>query len=105
MDARVIHAAQALERLKELVGLEHRGELLYLDGSDLKVDEDKTQEAEEASAEAMLALEVLFGDVEDIEGITSDAIAFVQELGLPYPWLALEIVKCFLYAAWGPPVG
>jgi hypothetical protein len=105
MDERVIHAAQALERLRELAGLEHRGELMHLDGEDLAIDNDKLEESDNATHEAMLALEGLPGEEEDTEWISKDAIAFVKELGLPYPWLAAELVDSFYIAATGAAWG
>ena len=36
------------------------------------------------------------------ERLANEAIVFVREtLLLPWPWLALELVQCFVYAAWG----
>ena len=91
------------DRLAELAGLVSRGELWGLE--ELIVDEDRAREAEEALADVNIASEAFLHRLSHLEQVDDLAVAFVKELGLPYPWLAMELIGYTGYAIFGFALG
>jgi hypothetical protein len=94
------------ERLAKLAGLDFRGQLIGQ--SQLDIAEDQVPEAEEVIAEFNTAFDALMlrlppSEHADIVG--KEAIEFVKYLGLPYPWLAMELIESALRAIVGFALG
>jgi hypothetical protein len=101
-----IRLACAGDCLAELVGLESRGDLYRR--KDLKIEEGQVQEAQETLSEFYTAFDAFAQEICDLGrsgSVWREAIDFVLSLELPYPWLAMELIECFVYATTGFAMG
>jgi hypothetical protein len=106
LEERALRLADAGDRLAKLAGLDSRGALTYTD--ELTVADDKVQESDTLITEWTAALDDLdsrFTTVKDDAEIWKEAIEFVINLGLPYPWLAIELIESTFFAILGIALG
>ncbi|MFQ6029157.1 MAG: hypothetical protein ACE5Q6_16885 [Dehalococcoidia bacterium] len=110
LEACALRLASAADRLADLMGLESRGELVNWDDlpDQVTIEEDQVQEAEEIVAEANAAFEAFTHKLSNLDhaaDVWPEAVDFVMDLGLPYPWLAVELIECSLHAITAAALG
>ena len=108
LEERALRLARAGDRLAELAGLDSRGELMGRD--ELIIDEDQLQEVQEAMAEYQVAFDAYVErlshpDEETDVDVFGEAREFITNLGLPYPWLAIELIGYTYHAISGMALG
>lgn len=85
---RALHLASSGDRLAELAGLESRGDLIGR--GELTFEADEEQQGREAMAEteaAYYAFNHRLSEPDHHADVGDQAVDFVKNLGLPYPWL------------------
>ena len=98
--------ASSGDRLAELAGLESRGKLVGCD--EFTFEDDKVQQGKEAIAEVEAAYDAFclqLGEPDHHTDVEEQAVNFVKNLGLPYPWLAIELIESFFHAVSGFALG
>lgn len=106
LEERALRLASSGERLAELVGLDYRGELF--DREEFTFEDEKVQEFEMALAEYKAALKAFLLRLErpgHAADVGREAKDFVLKLGLPYPWLAIQLIEWSLHAIVGLALG
>jgi hypothetical protein len=106
LEERALRLADAGDRLAKLAGLHSRGALA--DTKELTVADDKEQEGNALVLEWNSAFDDLmsrFDTVKDNAEIGKEAIEFIINLGLPYPWLAIELIESTFFAILGFALG
>lgn len=93
-----LELACTLDKLAQAEGLRHRGELF--DDSQALSDAEGCDELDDRANQLFDALIGRLGGI-DWEDVGSDAIEFVKSLGLPWPWLAGELLWMFFLEFYG----
>ena len=106
LEERALSLASSSDRLARLAGLESRGELIGRD--ELTFEADEEQHGKDAMAETEAAYDAFFLQLSEPAhhaDVGEQAVNFVKNLGLPYPWLAIELIESFFNAVSGFALG